>query len=235
MQQYRNHFISLSCSLFLYIIVTIFQPDNKDNLLISIASGLFMYIILLFAGTNLNITKESFQDVEPILIGNNTLRKPKQKKPKWHKYNHVLSCEICNEIAVLLQNEGLDTIHDDLLHMYNEVIQLNKTITKPHNRCTDVLLANIERLHKKRLIQMKYTSCVPSQKLYMIFKYNIPIGSNVTAIKLLNAITDKIEKHLQTLMMNDNIRNDRIKKRNEEFYVKYYRGIIEQCTTSTYT
>ena len=77
---------------------------------------------------------------------------------------------------------------------------------------------------------MDYISRVPSSKLNMILE-TIPIGANITLIKLLNAVTEKIEKDINKIILDKKVKKcDELKELNEQFYAKYYKDIINKCS-----
>ena len=60
----------------------------------------------------------------------------------------------------------------------------------------------------------------------------IPIGASITVIKLLNAVTDEIEKSINKIIVDNAVDNcNQLKKLNEQFYSKYYKPIVDKCST----
>tara|TARA_Y100001970_G_scaffold281520_1_gene392468 strand:+ start:1998 stop:2765 length:768 start_codon:yes stop_codon:yes gene_type:complete len=249
MFQYRNIFISSACAFFVYILLLIYESNNENNTLISIALGLFIYILL-----SLQTKKETFQDVKPIPITlkmdtssetkkhSNQKRKKKnqkvklQKIKKHRKYKHLHTCNICKEIIHLLEQTNVDEKYDNLLKIYNEVIILYNNITQSNIQCSKVITHSINRLQKQKLMNITCVSRVPSQKLNTILTYNVPIGTNVKVIQLLNAITEKIEKYVNEIIDNkhkytgtNSFEYERLKVLNEKMYSTYYRPIIDSC------
>ena len=78
---------------------------------------------------------------------------------------------------------------------------------------------------------MEYISRVPSDKLNMILDSIVPLGTSITLIKLLNAVTYKIENEIHSIVIDKTINDsNELKKLNEEFYAKYYKPIVNKCS-----
>jgi hypothetical protein len=252
--------LSLAVALFVYILLMIYFKDNSKNFLISLSTGLFIFLLSdLFIGENSVFSsleksenKEHFQNpaITPISIKLDNSQTKLQAKPQAKPQTKPLvqkqpqtqqvknyppffeTCNVCRDIYDVLYEKNLTDTYSNLLSIYSDIINLKIDLVDKDLGCSVALIPRILSLRRAKLINMKYTSRVPSQKLNMILDSIVPIGASITVIKLLNAVTEKIEKSINKIIFDNAVDNcNQLKKLNELFYSKYYKPIVEKCST----
>jgi len=254
--------LSLAVALFVYILLMIYFKDNSKNFLISLSTGLFIFLLSdLFIGENSVFSflekkenKEHFQNPEITPIGikldNDQISqqaKPQtrqQTRPQTRSQTQLVkpqvknyppffeTCNVCRDIYDVLYEKNLTDTYSNLLSIYSNIINLKIDLVDKDLGCSIALIPRILNLRRAKLINMKYTSRVPSQKLNMILDSIVPIGASITVIKLLNAVTEKIEKSINKIIFDNAVDNcNQLKKLNELFYSKYYKPIVDKCST----
>ena len=250
--------LSIAIGLFVYILLTIYVKDNKHNLLISVSTGLFVFLLndLFIGDTSVfkklkETNKEHFEnlnnsEVMPVSIkmekqthkvNNQKVNKQKvnnqkvnnQKAIKYPPYFEL--CDVCKNIYHILYQNNLHKKYNNLVKIYSEIIHLKIELVDNNKGTSISLIPRILSLRRQNLINMQYISRVPSNKLNMILDSIVPLGANITVIKFLNAVTERIDKDIHTIVINKNTQDShKLKTLNEQFYSKYYKPIVNKSS-----